>query len=165
MLSWAHFSGHCMNEWTKQTISTILRWSNQRPTMTTEFWNGRTQCQIDGSCQSLDSSRATQVNKLALSLMGTSSTAQIGCSLLYHVTSQSVSNPGFDFSTWFFQEVIGRSRVSNSCKSSAYRAVILNWRFLRPNCWADCVANSRVIASHGSNPVYWFTMKILDCWF
>ena len=43
-----------------------------------------------------------------------------------------------------------------------YRAVILNWRFLRLNSWPDCVAISRDIARHGSNSYIWFTGKVLD---
>ena len=38
-----------------------------------------------------------------------------------------------------------------------YRAVILNWRFLR----SDCVAILRDIARHGSHSYIWFTRKML----
>ena len=38
--------------------------------------------------------------------------------------------------------------------------IIINWWFLRLNSWLDCVATSRDIARHSSNPYVWFTRRM-----
>ena len=53
-------------------------------------------------------------------------------------------------------------RSSDFVMPITYRAVVLNWRFLRLYSLPNFVAISRDIATHGSYAYIWFTRKMPD---